>query len=214
MSQSSEMIKKAKESAKKRNFIQSLELIISLHNIDTKKKEFNINEGIFLPHTFTRPPTICVFASSGMALKAKRGGADRVIERDELDKLATLKREVRKISQNYTFFLAEASLMPYIGKIFGPYLGPKGKMPSPFLPNTPIEEMITKYRSATRIRSRNQLSILCKIGDEKMEDDKIAENSLVVIGAVMKKLPLGSKNIKNLEVKLTMGPTVELPIEV
>ncbi len=214
MSRSNEMIKILKEKAKKRNFAQSIELIISLQNIDTKKKELNINEVLFLPHAFTKPPTICVFASGGIALEARRSGADRVIEREELNKLATLRREVRKISQKYSFFLAEASLMPTIGKIFGPYLGPKGKMPSPVLPNTPIEETITKYHSAVRIRTRNQFSISCKIGDENIEDDKVAENASVVINAVKKKLPLGSKNIKNLEVKLTMGPPVELPIEV
>jgi len=214
MTQSIEMIKKSKESAKKRSFIQSVELVISLHNIDTKKKEFNINEVIFLPNLFTELPTICVFASRGIALKAKQIGTDRVIEHEELEKLATWRREVRKISQKYTFFLAEASLMSKIGKIFGPYLGPKGKMPSPLLPNTPIEDIIKKYRSATKVRTKNQLSILCKIGDENMEDNKIAENASIVISAVKKKLPLGSKNIKNLKVKLTMGPTVEIPIEV
>ena len=214
MSTLNEIIKKSKEIVKKRNFLQSLELVISLQNIDIKKKELNINEVVFLPHVFTKPPMICVFASSGIALEAKRFEADRVIEPEELDKLATSKREIRKISQKYTFFLAEASLMPRIGKIFGPYLGPKGKMPSPLLPNTPIEDVIRKYRSATRIRTRNQLSILCKIGDEKLEDNNLAENFSVVLNTIKKKLPLGSKNIKNLEVKFTMGPTVEIPIEV
>ena len=45
-----------------------------------------------------------------------------------------------------------------------------------------------------------------------MDDDKIAENSSVVISTVEKKLPLGSKNIKNVAIKLTMGPTLKLPM--
>ncbi|MEM2873202.1 MAG: 50S ribosomal protein L1 [Nitrososphaerales archaeon] len=206
-----EIVKKARESAKKRNFSQSFELILSLQDIDFKKKEFSINEVVFLPYAFTNPSPICVFASGDMALRARNSGVDRVIEPEELDKLMTSKREARKIAQNYTFFLAEAPLMPRIGKIFGPYLGPKGKMPSPLPPNAPIENIIARYRSATRVRTKNQLTISCKIGDEGMSDDKIAENSQAVISAIEKKLPLGSKNIKNIIVKLTMSPVVKVP---
>ncbi|MEM3437022.1 MAG: 50S ribosomal protein L1 [Nitrososphaerales archaeon] len=211
MSNSIEIIRKARESTKKRNFLQSFELILSLQNIDLKKKEFNLNEIVFLPHIFTNPPLICVFASGDMALKAKNINVDRVIEPEELDKLMLSKRDVRKIAQNYDFFLAEAPLMPKIGKIFGPYLGPKGKMPSPLPPNAPIENIVTRYRSATRVRTKNQLTISCKIGDESMDDDKIAENLSTVISFIEKKLPSGSKNIKNIMIKLSMGPVVKLP---
>ncbi|MGQ9469877.1 MAG: 50S ribosomal protein L1 [Nitrososphaerales archaeon] len=210
MSKLIEVIKRARERSKKRNFNQSFELVISLQDIDFKKKEFSINEIVFLPHAFTNPSPICIFASGDMALKAKNSNVDRVIEPGELDKLMASKREVRKIAQNYTFFLAEASLMAKIGRIFGPYLGPRGKMPSPLSPVAPIESIITRYRSATRVKTKNQLTISCKIGDEGMEDDKIAENSSVVISTIEKKLPLGSKNIKNIVVKLTMGPALKL----
>lgn len=206
-----EIIKRARESAKKRNFLQSFELILSLQDIDFKKKDFNLNEIVFLPHTFTNPPSICVFASGDMALRARNINVDRVIEPGEIDKLILSKREARKIAQNYDFFLAEAPLMPKIGKVFGPYLGPKGKMPSPLPPNAPIENIIARYRSATRVRTKNQLTISCKIGDEGMDDNKIAENSSTVISFVEKKLPSGSKNIKNVIIKLTMGPVVKLP---
>ncbi len=206
-----EIIKRAKESTKKRNFNQSSELIISLQNIDSKK-EFSINEVIFLPRAFNSPPPICIFASGDMAMRARNGGADRVIEPEELDKLTLLKRNVRKIAQNYTFFLAEAPLMPKMGKVFGPYLGPKGKMPLLLPPGAPIESIIARYRSATRARTKNQLTISCKVGEEDMDDEKIAENSSVVISTIEKKLPLGSKNIKNLAIKLTMGPAQKLPM--
>jgi len=207
-----ETIKKARESPKKKNFNQSFELIVSLQNIDFKKKEFSINEVVFLPHAFPSPPPICVFASGDMALRARNSGTDRVIEPEELDKLTLLKRKARKIVQSYTFFLAEAPLMSKIGKVFGPYLGPKGKMPSLLPPGAPIESIITRYRSATRARTKNQLSVSCKVGEEGMEDGKIAENSSAVISTIEKNLPLGSKNIKNLAVKLTMGPVQKLPM--
>jgi len=207
-----EMTKRARESSKKRNFNQSFDLIISLQDIDFKKKEFSVNEIVFLPHAFTNSPPICVFASGDTALKARNSGADRVIEPEELDKLALSKRNARKIAQNYNFFFADTTLMPKIGKVFGPYLGPKGKMPSPLPPGSPIENIIARYRSATRIRMKNQLTISCKVGEESTNDDKIAENSSVVISTVEKKLPLGSKNIKNLALKLTMGPAQKLPM--
>ncbi|MEM3383436.1 MAG: 50S ribosomal protein L1 [Nitrososphaerales archaeon] len=211
MSNLIEIIKEARESKKKRNFLQSFELILSLQDIDLKKKDFTLNEVVFLPHAFTNPPSICVFASGDMALKARNINVDKVIEPEELDKLMLSKREVRKIAKNYDFFLAEAPLMPKIGKVFGPYLGPKGKMPSPLPPNAPIESVVTRYRSATRVRTKNQLTILCKIGDEGMSDNKIAENLSTVISFIEKKLPSGSKNIKNVMIKLSMSSVLKIP---
>jgi large subunit ribosomal protein L1 len=205
------MVKEAKEKSKKRNFNQSFEMIITLRDIDVKKQDFNISEVVYLAHKFTKKPGICVFAGGDMALKAKRSKADRVIEPEELEKYATDKRQLRKIAKGYSFFLSETTLMSKIGKILGQFLGPKGKMPAPLPPNAPVENMVERYVSAVRIRSRGQLAVTGKVGDESMNDKEVAENSVIIYNAIEKKLPSGNNNIDKVMLKLTMAEPVTIP---
>ena len=204
------MVKEARKKSGKRNFNQSFELIVTLRDIDIKKQDFNISEVVYLAHKFTKKPGICVFAGGDMALKAKRSKADRVIEPEELEKNATDKRQLRKISNGYSFFLSETTLMPKIGKILGQFLGPKGKMPTPVPPNAPVENMVERFISAVRIRSRGQLAVAGKVGDESMSDEAVAENAVIIFNAIEKKLPSGNNNIDRIMLKLTMAEPVTI----
>ena len=205
-----EQVSKARaEDYGKRNFRQSFELVLKLKDIDVKKLDLNINEVVFLPNKFSEDAKICVFASGDNALRAQKAGADRVIEGGELDRLASEKRNAKKLAREYQFFLADTALMPKIGKILGQFLGPKGRMPAPVPPAAPIEAMLTRYRNAVRIRARGSLSVAGKIGDEALDDGKVAENALAVVNQVEKKLPNGEKNIHTLLVKKTMGKSTK-----
>ncbi|MDG6905943.1 MAG: 50S ribosomal protein L1 [Nitrososphaerota archaeon] len=200
-----EIAKVRSEDYKKRNFQQSFELILKLKDIDVKKLDLNVNEVVFLPNKLSDVAKICVFAGGDTALRAQNAGADRVIESGELDRLASEKRSAKKLAREYQFFMADTSLMPKIGKILGQFLGPKGRMPTPIPPAAPIEAMLTRYRTAVRVKARGSLSVAGKIGDESLDDSKVAENALAVINQVEKKLPNGEKNIHSLSVKKTMG---------
>src|SRR5918911_3441145 len=197
------LMKTAREAAPKRNFRQSVELTLVLKDIDVKKG-FNFNEIVSLPHKPTQPATICVVASGDMGTRAHRAGIDRVIEPDELDRIGTNKREARKISRAYNFFLADASLMSTVGRSLGQFLGPKGKMPTPLPYGAPIENIASRLRSSTRIRSKNQLNMSTKIGDETLTDEQLVENANAVITAIEKRLPQGDKNLRNTIVKFSM----------
>lgn len=197
------------EDYKKRNFSQSFELVVTLKDIDVKKLDLNVNEVVFLPNKLSEEAKVAVFAVGDNALRAERAGADRVIEAGELDRLASEKRTAKKLAREYQFFLADTGLMPKIGKILGQYLGPKGRMPTPVPPAAPLETMLSRYRTAVRVKARGSLSVAGKIGDESLDDSKIADNALAVIGQVEKKLPNGEKNIHSLLVKKTMGKVVK-----
>ena len=201
-----EQIAKARaEDYTKRNFKQSFELIMRLKDIDVKKIDLNVNEVVFLPNKLSEDAKVCVFAAGDNAVRAEKAGADRVIEAGELDRLASEKRQAKKLAREYQFFLADTGLMPKIGKILGQFLGPKGRMPTPVPPAAPLESMLARYRTAVRVKARGSLSVAGKIGDEALDDSKLAENALAVIGQVEKKLPNGEKNIHSLLVKKTMG---------
>jgi large subunit ribosomal protein L1 len=206
-------MKKALEELRKhekRNFKQSLELIIKLKDLDLKKPENRLNQVVVLPHPIGKPIKVCVIAGGDLALKSKEAKADLVIGRDQLEELAKDKKSSRKLQNGYDFFVAEASLMPLVGKTIGPVLGPRGKMPTPIHPNAPIAEVIEQARRTVRIRVRDQPVIQCRVGSDDMSDDELAENIQAVFASVEGKLERGSRNISVVLIKTTMESPVNL----
>jgi len=179
------MIKNAREGFEKRNFTQSAELTLILKDIDVKKG-FSVNEVVNLPNKVTKTSSICVFASGDMGTRARKAEVDRVIEPEELDRLGTNKKDARKVVKAYDFFLSDTTLMSSVGRSLGQFMGPKGKMPSPLAYGAPIENIADRFRGSVRARTKNQLNISAKIGDEKMEDEHILGNALAVISAIEK----------------------------
>ena len=203
-------VKEAKEKSEKRKFNQSVELILKLQDIDMKSPEAKIQEVVELPHALEKPNKICVIASGELAMKAKKANADHVVERSELEGLAGKKQEMRKIANEYDFFIAEAPLMPLIGKTLGSVLGPRGKMPVPVPPSADIASLIAKHRKTVTIRLRNQPTLQSRIGMENMKDEEITENILAVLRVLEGKLKRGMKNIKFAYIKTAMGAPVKI----
>jgi large subunit ribosomal protein L1 len=198
-------VKEAREKSEKRKFNQSVELILKLQDIDMKSPEAKIQEVVELPHALEKPNKICVIAQGELAMKAKKANADHVVERSELEGLAGKKQEMRKIANQYDFFIAEAPLMPLIGKTLGSVLGPRGKMPVPVPPSADIASLIAKHRKTVTIRMRNQPTLQSRIGMENMKDEEITDNIMAVLRVLEGKLKRGMKNIKFAYIKTAMG---------
>lgn len=203
------MVKRARERAGKRNFKQSVDLVAAFKDIDVKK-DFSLNELISLPHAPSTRASVCIIASGDLALRARRANADRVIEPEELEKIGASKKDAKKLARQYDFFLADTTLMPTVGKILGQYLGPRGKMAAPIPFNAPVETFLDRFRASVRVRTRAQPMASCKVGDESMTDEQLAENAMAVLGAIEKKLPNGERNLKDVMVKFTMGKVASL----
>ena len=206
-SQMQDMIKEAKEATKKRNFVQSVELIVVFKDIDVKKG-FQINEVVQLPQS-SSDAAVCVLAGGDMGTKAKEANAAAVVDTDDLDKLAGDKRAARKFINKYDFFLADTKIMPNVGKALGQLLGPRGKMPTPVPFNAPIESFLDRFKKSIRVRVRGSLSISTKIGSQEMDDAGLTANGMTVLRAIEKKLPNGEKNIRDVMVKTTMGGIIK-----
>lgn len=207
-----EAIKETREKSKKRNFVQSMELIITLKDIDPKKPEGKIQELVELPHSLGEGNKICVVASGELASNAKKAGADLVIQKNELDAIAGDKKEKKRLANTYDFFIAEASLMPLVGKAIGATLGPRGKMPTPVPPTANITAQLEKHRKTILVRTRGQLVIQCRVGTEKMSDEQIAENIQATLKKIEGKLKRGIKNVRSIYLKLAMGQTVKVKL--
>jgi len=203
-------LEELRKNKKKRNFKESVELIIKLKELDLKKPENRINQTIILPHDIGKSVKVCVIATGQLALKSKEANADLVLGKDQLTDLGNDKKAARKLQQEYGFFVAEAPLMPLVGKTIGPTLGPRGKMPTPINPNAPIADVIDQARRTIKIRVRDQPVIQCRIGVDDMSDDNLSENIQAIFSSIEGKLERGVRNISKILIKTTMHEPVNL----
>jgi large subunit ribosomal protein L1 len=203
-------VKEAKEKSGQKKFNQTVDMILDIKEIDMKAPEGKIQEIVELPHATAKPNKICIIASGETALKARRAGADRVIERTDLDALAGKKKDLRKIASDYDVFISEAPMMQIVGRTLGPVLGPRGKMPIPIPPNADIIALIEKHRKTIVVRMRNQPIIQMTIGTQNQSDEELVENILAVLRVLEGKLKRGLKNIELAFIKTSMGTPVKL----
>ncbi|HHF58764.1 MAG TPA: 50S ribosomal protein L1 [Thermoplasmatales archaeon] len=201
-----EAIKAALEKSKKRNFKQSVDVAITLKDVDMNNPKNRIDEEVILPNGRGKPAKVAIFAGGELALKA-RDVVDLIIKPEEIDDLAKDKKKMKKIANEYDFFIAEAPLMPVIGKKLGVVLGPRGKMPKPVPPNADIKTIVDNLRKSVKIRSKSSKTFHAIIGTEDMEPEKLAENLKAIIKRLEDKLERGRQNIESVYVKTTMGPS-------
>ena len=203
-------VKEAKAKSGQKKFNQTVELILDIKEIDMKAPEGKIQQVIELPHATGKPNKICVIASGELALKARKAKAELVIEKADLEELAGKKKELRKLANNYDVFISETPLMSLVGRIFGPALGPRGKLPVPVPPNADIASVIAKHRKTIVVKMRNQPIIQCPVGTENMKDEELVANIQAVLRLLEGKLKRGFKNIKFAFIKTSMGEPVKI----
>ena len=202
-------IEKTLKESKKRNFVQSIELAVSLKHVDFKKAEYKFTMEVPLPHGRGKDVKIGVFGNIEMLKKAKELGLS-TFSADELAKMEKNKRKSRKVIREHEYFLAQPDLMITIGKVLGATLGPKGKMPKPVPPQADIKPLVERLKKSVRIRLRDQPVIHAPIGVESMTIEQLVANANAMIATIEKKLPSGKDNISQIYVKTTMGPAVSL----
>ena len=206
-----ELVQNALDESKKldRKFKQNIDLVINLKNVKLEEAKNRIDEEIILPHGRGKESKIAIFASGELALKAK-GKVDLIIKPEEIEDLAKDKKKFKKITDEYDFFIAEAPLMPTIGKTLGIILGPRGKMPRPVPPHIDITGIVKNLRQTIRIRSKANKTFHAIAGKEEMDKEQIAENINAIIKRLESKLERGRMNIGSIHVKTTMGPSVRI----
>ena len=160
-----------------------------------------------LPRGRGRPIKVCVFASGELALKAK-AVADLVVTPDQIEDVAGDKKKGRDLAQAYDFFIAEAPLMPVIGRRLGVVLGPRGKMPRPVPPTIDPAPLINAMRNTVKVRSKDRKTFHAPIGTRSMSPEDLAENLDFIMRRVLGKLERGRFNVHSAFVKTTMGPAV------
>jgi len=201
-----EVVAEALEKAPARKFSETVELSVNLKDLDLSIPKNRLEEEVPLPAGRGRPARVAVIGSPELLQKI-RGTADVVISGQELDDFA---KGAKKAVQGIDFFLAEAPLMPTIGKRLGVVLGPRGKMPRPVPPGADPTNLIRSLQRSVRIRSKGNRTFHAPVGNRSMKPDEIAKNVDAVLARITGKLERGRSNIESVYVKTTMGPAIRL----
>ncbi len=190
-----------------RKFTQSVDMAITLKNVDLNIPKNRIDEEIILPKGRGKEAKVGVFAQGEGATLAKKV-ADVVIQPEEFEDLQKNKAQFKKTANQMNYFLAEAPLMAQIGKTLGIVLGPRGKMPRPLPPGADPSGQVSNLRNTVKLRSKDKKSFHCVVGSEEMSAEDVAENIEAIMKRVEAKLEHGRMNIDSIYLKTSMGPSV------
>ena len=189
-------------------FNETVELHFNL-NVDPRKAEQQIRNSVVLPNGTGKDVRILVFAEGDKADEAKNAGADYV----GVDEL------VDKISAGWFDFdvvVATPNLMGKIGKL-GRVLGPRNLMPNPKVGTVTMDvgKAVSEAKSgkvAYRVDKFGNLHI--PAGKLIFENDKLKENLITIIAAIMKDRPATVKGnyMRSVTLTTTMSPSIKLNV--
>lgn len=207
-----EAIEKAINASPSRRFVESLELVVVLPDLEIKKGETKLREVFFLPHPPRKTVRICLVAEGDLAYQAKQTGLFfRVLGRADLDDLSRSKRRVKKLARECDWVLVQTDLMGFAGRVLGPALGPRGKTLVPVPPRSDPRQLAERYAKAVLVRVKDQPHVQVRIGTIGNTIDELIENAAAVIGLVESKLK-GTTRIGPAYVKKTMGKPVKIAL--
>ena len=199
-------VKEAKEQAKPRNFTQSIDVIINLK----RKPENRFSEEVALPNGRGKEIKIGVIADGELALAAKNAGVDVVISKEDLQEFGKDIKAAKKVVNSVDSFIAQADMMPLVGRFLGRILGPRNKMPKPVPASARIEPLLERTQATIKVGVKQQPSIQILVGTQDMDDEKLAENIEAVLAVLDRNLEKGRNQIKSMYIKATMGSVVRV----
>ena len=198
-------VTKVKEIASAK-FDETVELTVWL-GVDPRKADQLVRGTLVLPHGLGKSKTVLVIAQGDKVKEAQDAGADIVGGEDI----------VNKIKGGWTDFdavIATPDMMRLVGGL-GKVLGPRGLMPNPKT-GTVTQDVTTAVREtkAGKVEYRVDKTGVIHVGVGKVsfEEGKLAENTRVLINAVMKAKPTTAKGryLKKINLAATMSPGVLL----
>ncbi len=198
----------------KRKFPQSYELIINIKNIDLKNQQNQLDYFLTLPKNTGRAAKVCALVGGEMKVTAE-AACDKVIMLDQFPQYEGNKKSLKKLTEEYDYFIAQATIMPQVAKVFGRVFGPRGKMPNPKAgcvvpPNANLKPLVEKLQRTIRTQSRKASCLQCFVGKESLSAEDLVENIFSLYNQVLHLLPQEKNNIKNVLLKKTMGKPVKV----
>ena len=191
----------------KAKFDETIEVHVRL-GVDSRHADQQVRGAVVLPNGTGKKVRTLVFARGDKAQAALDAGADYVGAEDFVEKIQ---------KENWFEFdvvIAPPDMMGVIGRL-GKVLGPKGLMPNPKAGTvTPDAARAVTEAKAGKIEYRlDKANIIhCPIGKASFGAEKLSENFVTLMGAIIKAKPAAAKGqyIKSCVVASTMGPGIKV----
>ena len=198
-------VEEAVERSEEREFNESIDMILNFRGLDLSDPNNRISEDLKLPNRVDEETKIAVIGDS-----LTDDAADRQISEDELEDMFDEPNDAKKLAEEFDFLIAEAPLMPKIGQQLGQVFGPRNMMPDPMPPGSDPTDDIQDLRNTVTVNVKEHPLLQLKIGKEDFDTGQVARNASTVYDFVRDSLPESENNIKNVLMKTTMGPSVEV----
>jgi len=193
---------------KKRNFVETIEIQISLKNYDPQRdKRFS---GTFRLPAVPRPNLKCCMLGSAVHCEqADRIGIDHMSV-DDLKKLNKNKKLVKKLSKRYDFFLASDNMIRQIPRLLGPGLTKAGKFPTILASGEDMQEKIDEVKSTIKFQMKKVMCLNVAVGNVDMDKQQIIVNVQLAANFLASLLKKQWQNIGSMYIKSTMGPSMQI----
>ncbi len=187
-------------------FDETVEMHIRL-GVDSRHADQQVRGAVVLPNGTGKKVRVAVFAKGDAAKAAEAAGADVVGAQDLLEK-------VQGGFMDFDVCIGTPDMMGLVGRL-GKVLGPRGLMPSPKAGTvTPDAAKAVTEAKAGKIEYRlDKTNIIhCPIGKASFGGEKLTQNAMTLLDAVIKAKPAATKGtyIRSCVVATTMGPGIRV----
>lgn len=196
----------------KRNFTQSVEIIVTFKGIDMKKSDIKFRDIIVLPKPPQKGKNVLVVPAFEQLEAVRKAEPNVILTKEELQKLAGQKRVIKKYARNNDWFLITPDAMSIAGRVLGPALGPRGKFPTPLPTNVDATEFVLRFKRSILLKTKDQPQIQTSIGMENQSPEDLAENAMAVLNAIEGKIR-SPAYIKAIYFKTTMGKPIQVKLK-
>merc|ERR1712243_534361 len=198
-----EAILKSSQGEKKRNFLETVELQISLKNYDPQKDK-RFSGTVKLPHVPREKYRVCVL---GDAAHCDQANANEIscMDVEALKKLNKDKKLVKKLAKKYDAFLASDALIRQIPRLLGPGLNKAGKFPTILGASDDMNAKIGEMQQTIKFQMKKVLCLAVAVGTVEMSADELAQNINMSINFLVSLLKKQWQNVRSLHIKSSMG---------
>ncbi|MGH9898492.1 MAG: 50S ribosomal protein L1 [Pyrinomonadaceae bacterium] len=187
-------------------FDETVELTMWL-GVDPRKADQLVRGTVVLPHGLGKTKKVLVIAQGEKIKEAEEAGADFVGGEDLVEK-------VRSGWLDFDAMIATPDMMRSVGSL-GKLLGPRGLMPNPKTGTVTFDvRTAVKETKAGKIEYRVDKTgvIHVPVGKVSFDQEKLRENTLSLIEAVLKAKPSTAKGkyVRKVNLAATMSPGVLL----
>lgn len=188
-------------------FDETVDLTMRL-GVDTRHADQMVRSTVVLPHGLGKTKVVAVITSGDRIREAEQAGAEFFGGEELVEKIQ------KEGWTDFDALIATPDMMKSVGRL-GKVLGPKGLMPNPKTGTvtTDVAAAVKEIKAGkVEFRADKTALVHVPVGKLSFDAQKLVENAMTVITAVVKAKPSAAKGkyVKAVYVSSTMGPGVPL----